>query len=437
IMVIIMGQDTAIARFFYRTDDEQERKQIISQALFLELIFAGTVLVVTYFSRHLILERYLTATQYERPILILMATLPFIMIVRFTQNLLKWVFARTQFLFITIGSTVLLLLMTLLYVVKFKMGVEGVFYAQFTAMAVFAVIGLIFCRKYLVIPRGAKYMIPLVAFGWPFMINGSLEAFTPSIDRYFITNYITLEALGIYAVAYRLSFLLKLPVNGFNTAWGPFAFAIYKEKNAAETYNKVFLYYTIVVVMAAFLMILFAEPLTLLFASAKYAGSVYLLVPLVFAVVFESFARITGIGVHLSYKTYFNTFAHILGLVTTIVMVYFLIEPYGLLGVAYSMFAGKVVNTFTKSLFAQILYPIRFNFFIPFAIFVIGFGLSLIYQDITGYQWYYKAAVGMLVVLLSGAMIWRYAMPEEDRQKLKNQIRKIRERKSDSMPDQD
>jgi O-antigen/teichoic acid export membrane protein len=140
----------------------------------------------------------------------------------FSQNLLKWTFSRARFLLISLGAATLSVLLTLLYILVFRFGVAGVFLAHLTSNLFFAILGLFFTKKHLRFPRHLKYVGPMLKYGWPFMFVALIPAIIPSIDRYFIVNYINLEVLGIYAVGLKIAGILQLPVLGFQTAWGPF-----------------------------------------------------------------------------------------------------------------------------------------------------------------------------------------------------------------------
>ena len=119
--------------------------------------------------------------------------------------------------------------------------------------------------------KTAKYLLPLLAFGVPYMITAVALATIPSIDRYLISNSLGLTVLGVYAVGYKFSAIMRLPILGFRTAWGPFAYAIYKEENAERTYRFVFIGYTLAVTCIAIGISVFSQQLVALLASAKYS----------------------------------------------------------------------------------------------------------------------------------------------------------------------
>ena len=349
--IILMGMNSSIARFFYETDDEDKQKQIISQGLLVQLILAVVVCFFLYIASPMLLTWFFDTPRYTPLFRIVILSIFFSVLVMFSQNLLKWTFSRVRYLVISLGAGILTILLVLLYVLVFKLGVAGVFLAHLSSNLVFAILGLFFTKKHLCFPRQLKYVPPMLKFGWPLMFVALIPALIPSVDRYFIINYISFEVLGIYAVGLKIANIIQLPVLGFQTAWGPFALALYKEKDSGETYDKVFLYYTISLTLIALLIVVAAEPLIRVFASAKYLKSINIILPLVFAVVIDSLSWISGIGISLSKKTIFKTISYVITLVTSLAAIWLLIKPFGLMGVVYGILISKVVLTLSKTFF--------------------------------------------------------------------------------------
>lgn len=415
--IILMGMNSAIARFFYETDDEEEKKQIISQGLLVQMILAVVICFFLYIASPKLLTWFFATPRYTPLFRIVILSIFFSVPVMFSQNLLKWTFSRARFLVISLGAGILTILLILLYVLVFKLGVAGVFLAHLSSNLFFAILGLFFTRKHLCFPRQLKYVRPMLKFGWPLMFVALIPALIPSVDRYFIINYISFEMLGIYAVALKIANILQLPVMGFQTAWGPFALAIYREKNSGETYNKIFLYYAILLTSMALIIVLLVKPLIIIFASGKYLSALKLVMPLVFAVVIDSLSWISGIGISLSKKTIFKTISYAITLVTSLAAIWLLIKPFGLMGVVYGILISKVVLTFSKTLFAYKLYPIRFNFKWGIPIVAGGFISALIIRSIDFLQWYIQMPIGFGIFIIFVSIMWKYFIIDEDKKR--------------------
>lgn len=422
--IMVMGMDSAIARFFYETDDENRKKQVVSQGLLIETILTLTVCSVIYINAKPLLQLYLDTPFYTPYFRIVVISMLFSVVVMFSQNLLKWTLARNRYLFISLGSTVLTVALTIVLVWVFKFGVSGVFLAHMISNILFSVVG-IGCTKHLIVfPKNLEFIKPLLKFGWPTMFVALASALVPSIDRYFISNYLNLGMLGVYSVGLKISGLIQLPVLGFQTAWGPFAFAIYKEKDAGETYDKVFHYYTILLTLAALLIVVGAEPLVRVFASAKYLESIPIVLPLVFGVLVDSLSWISGIGIGLSKKTVYKAVSYVVALVTSLVAIRLLIKPFGLTGVVYGLLISKIVLTFVKTRFAYKLYHIRFNFKRVISIATAGLAGALLFRYFGFLNWYFQLAVGVGICIVFSVLMWMFFVAAADKQTI---IKKLHE----------
>jgi O-antigen/teichoic acid export membrane protein len=245
--------------------------------------------------------------------------------------------------------------------------------------------------------------MPMLSFGWPYMLVAVLMMIVPTIDRYFIINFLSLELMGVYAIGYKLVSLIQLVISGFQTAWGPFSFSIYKEKNACETYNSVLLYFVIVISIMAYLLVALARPLIYVFASAKYLDSAIVLLPLVFSKLVDSVSWITGVGISLSKRTSVNVLCYFIGTATAAILIWALVKPFGIVGVAYGVLGGQVVLTVSRTWFANRLYHLRFKV-IPATVFLsISFIFSLTAQTLNGRSWFIQ--VGSNAVLLSSMVV--------------------------------
>lgn len=422
--IMVMGMHSAIARYFYEADDEPRKKQVVSQGLLIQLVLTVIVCTSIYINAEFLLKWFLDTSFYTPLFRIVVLSMLFAVPVMFCQNLLKWTLARNKYLLISMGYTIFTVALTIVLVWVFKFGVAGVFLAQLTGNIIFAVVGMTFVRHYIVFPKNLEYIIPLVKFGWPAMFVTLASSLVPSIDRYFIVNYLGLGILGIYSLGLKIAGLIRLPVLGFQTAWGPFALAIYKEKNAGETYDKVFLYYTVMLTLAALLIVVAAEPLVRVFASAKYLESIPIVLPLVFAVVVDSLSWISGIGIGLSKKTVYRVVSYAAALVTSLIAIRILIVPFGLMGVVYGLLISKIALTVTNTWFAYRLYPIRFGLKRVFAIVALGLGGAVVFRSLGLVRWYAQLVAGFGICLVFIALMWTFFVIEEDKKWL---VRKIKE----------
>jgi len=422
---IIMGQDSAIARFFFESDSYVERKQIVSQGLLCELIVMIFVCPLLYINSNFIMIYYLGSDEYTYAFKVVILTIPFTVLFQFCQNLLKWTFNRNLFILISIGSSIMTVAATILFVVVLKMGILGTFYAYLLVQVIFSFLGLVFCREYLALPSNIQYLPQMLNYGWPYMLVGVATSFVPSIDRYFITNHLTFEVMGVYAVAFKYVMLLRLPIYGFQTAWGPFAFSIYKQTDAEKTYQKVLLFYVIMLSLAGFLLCITAESAIVFLASSKYSSSYTLVLPLTFALIIDSISWITGLGIGLSKKTHYSIFSYCIGIISTIIGIYIGMMFYGIIGVAYGVLFGRIGLTCATTLFSQRLYYIKYGLFRSSIFMMATFVLCLLIQKMSILKWYFQTGLTLASITLLIVILWYFLFSQEDKEKVGQLVRNI------------
>ncbi len=122
IFFIAMGQDAAMVRFFYDTEDVVERKQIIAQALLIQFVLCLLVTLGLLLTANFLVERVIATPGYTMEFRVLVASFPFVIFTQVCRNLLRFTFARRQYLFLSLGSTVLIVALTLVLVWGFDLG---------------------------------------------------------------------------------------------------------------------------------------------------------------------------------------------------------------------------------------------------------------------------------------------------------------------------
>lgn len=429
---IILGQDSSVARYFYDAETKEEKQQVATQAFITELLNALLVVIVLFFARNLILKFYLKDVTDVNAFNWLIAMLPFMAFVHFWQSLLIWTFSRKYFLIMVSGVVSSNITLILLGIFVFKWGVSGIFIAQFITYFFFSFVGFAFCTKYLTLKIKFDLVKTLVAFGIPYMVLGITEYLFPVIDRYFIAQSYPLSLLAIYIFAFRLGFLLQLPISSFQIAWGPFAYASYKEPDANATYTRILRYYSLALVIAGTAFIFFAEPIILLFADAKYISSLVYLAPFVFAMIFDSFSWITGIGIDLSKKSIYSTISYILSLAVTAPAVWLGIKLWGMYGAALGILLGKTSLTIFKTIFAYRLYDLRYDlrfvFLISFTAITITGIHHYFYFNHPAYK-YLWSIIGFGTLLV---IAWQFSLSRHERQQFISIIKNLKKFKPKS-----
>lgn len=413
VVIIVFGVDSALARFYYEKDDESYRKELALNALIVNIVFSGIICLIVYFNASAICNFYLGSDKYVHLLQITCYTVIFIGLFRFGQNLLKWTFSRTKYLMVSTGLIVSIFLFTYLFMVTFKFGVEGALYGQLTAYVVFGLLSVLFCLKHIGGSLSIQMMLRMLGYGWPYMFSALLPTLMPSLDRYFIAEYLSVSAIAIYALAIKIGSILQVPFMSVHTAFGPFMFATFKEKDSNRLYNQITKGVVFVLVLCSIIIICFSKPLILLFANEGYLESRSLFVFVLFGLVLDFSSRLMSTGIELSKKTYYIAITQFIGVVLTIVFLYYFTPRMGLLGAALAVCSVRFIMAVLRVYFAHIAYPFKYQYIR--VLILIGLGAFLSQLAMNWSEQYHVVLIALGCIVTYGLFTWLILLSTPER----------------------
>jgi O-antigen/teichoic acid export membrane protein len=363
--VLIFGQDSAVARFFYEHTDRDERKQLISQSLLFQIAGVALVAPILWLLADRIAVALLPFEQAIRaPELLRLVVLqfPFLLLINFSQNLLKWTFDRVRFLTMSLGMTVFQASGLLIAVLVFDAGVREVLIVCLTTSAVFGTLGLLFVRKWLIWPRGFSYLREILPFAVPLGVICVAGAFAPTLERTLTERLLGTTDLGLYAAGTKVAMLVGLVIGAFQTAWGPFALSIYRQPDAAHFYNQVLRLFALGICVFVLGLSLLGGLIILVLSSDRYSGASVVVFPLAMGLAVQATGWITELGIGLSKRSHLNLYPYLVSLAAAFCAIWLLAPVLGLLGVGLGVLIGHLVKAIVASWLAQRAYPVPWSY---------------------------------------------------------------------------
>lgn len=345
--------------------------------------------------------------------------MPFLVLINFAQNLLKWTFQRGPYLFMSLGMAGFTLVALVVGVVVLDVGVAGVIATYLAMQVVFGVLGLWLVREWLVRPRGFTVLGELLRYAIPFGIICTAGAAVPALERTVIGEFLGRTELGVYAAGAKIGMLMALPVQAFQVAWGPFSLSIFREDDAAETYNAVLKGFTVVILVGVMLLVAVAEPAVRVLASDRYAGASVVVFALAFGLAVEAVGWISGIGITLSKRSYLNLYSYLVFLAVSVAGMLALLPAFGLAGVAWGAMLGRLAKALVDTWLAQRAHPLDWHF--AGVGWLIALGLALGGLTQVAFRWggawpvSFMAAGAVLVLVAVG---WRGVLTAQERARL-------------------
>ena len=422
-ITFLFGQDSAVARYFYETEDTVERRQLISQSLLFQFAGLTVLLPLLWIGAERIAGFLIDTPDSVRLFRIVLLQLPFLLLISFTQGLLKWTFSRNQYMVMAIGFAVLQTVSLAVAVLVFNAGIQRVLLVGLSTNTVFGVLGLFFIRKWLALPRNTERLREMLPYAVPVGIVCVVGAFSPTLERTLIVDLIGIESLGLYAVATKIAILIGLVVSAFQTAWGPFFLSLHKQANAAVTFNLVLKGFTFFMCLMVLTLTLLSKPLILILASDRYVDAAVVVFPLAMGLAIQAVGWITDIGIGLSMRSYLSLYAYAAALVTTVIGIVVLVPVLGLLGAGVGVMSGFLVRAVVASWLAQRSYPLPWNYAPTVTVMSMTILMGLLATWI-GQHWGAPAQAVTLGVCIAGLLVlgWNGLLTAAERRQVRDYV---------------
>ena len=118
ILSITFGMESALVRFFYDTKERENRKQLISEIIYFELILVFIFIIISIYFKNSFLGFIKVEINHIYDILIIQV--PFILLMNFCQNIFRWTFERKLFIVISVSYLSFILIYCLIGVYYFN-----------------------------------------------------------------------------------------------------------------------------------------------------------------------------------------------------------------------------------------------------------------------------------------------------------------------------
>lgn len=425
VTILVFGQDSAVARYFYEQDDTTARQQVVSQSFALQAGLLAVAVPILLLASAPLANLLNLGADGSRIIQLMVLQLPFFVLVNFSQGLLKWTFKRREFLVISVGTTAATLAGVLLAIAWGKLSLLGIFAIYLVVRTGFGLLGLWYVRYWLVWPRNLIQLRGMMPYAVPFGVISVAASLLPFVERGAVAGLVGRESLGIYAAGAKVATLIAFVTTAFETSWGPFALSIFRQPAAERTFRAVLMLATLILCGASLALAAVGDLVVVVLGSARYAGAGCVVFALAMGVVAQTLGGITEVGILFAQRSYLKLYAYGLGLLVTAVAIYLLSARFGIVGVAWGSLAGYVSKTVFEAFLAQQVHSIRWHYGPPLVIYGLTLGTGLLYQltfdtaVVLGVRWVPLA--GFVCIL---TLAWWGLLSRDERKRLVGWMRK-------------
>lgn len=337
-IVMFLGVRQAYIRFYFDKDDEEWRKKVTGTVFIFVVASSLIIISLAYPLKGLVTGAIFKGAAPVSFFVLMLAWLPAEMISNVGMTHLQ--IRMKPYLYVGVNFMKLLLIIggNLALVYKYRMGITGIYATNIVASGLIAIGFSLYLIRWSGLKASVGLLKELVRFGAPYLPTAFFMYIISNSDRYILSMYSTLGAVGVYALAYKLGMVgTSLLMDPFSKVWAPFLFENYNKDDGPAVISKVFLLFTLVNVAAA-LVIATLSPLVLPLISAKAYHGAYAIIPLIcLASIFYNMTCIVDAGILISKKTYYKPIIFGVSALVGLGLNFLLVPRYGEMGAAAAL----------------------------------------------------------------------------------------------------
>jgi len=246
-LVMLMGVRQAYLRYhFERKDDELWQRQVLGTTVAFVLLSSAVITAMVFpfsgYARSVLFKGSISQT----PIILLLAWIPLEMIVNIGLAHLQVRMQSLLFVMVNLVRLVVFLGLNVILVYVMQKGVTGVLLAQVIVTGLIALAMMVHFVRWTRLAMSVQLMKDLVRFGLPYLPASFFMYIIANSDRYFLGTSVSLESLGIYALAMKIGMVgTMLLVDPFLKVWSPFLYSHYDKPDGPELLGRVVTLFTL------------------------------------------------------------------------------------------------------------------------------------------------------------------------------------------------
>jgi len=381
ILVIIfsLGFGSAIIKVYIRDVKKKKHKYaVLILSLIFVMPFAGLaslvmLLYAPFFSQIILGQPIL------KPLIYLISLINLFSIF----NLLYFGFLRAQdqskkYARAFILRSSIILILNIFSVVCLKLGVGGILLGNLIAQIILCLFFIFDSAKKMkrassktvlknynpALKKRCYYILKkLFKFGIP-IIPATIAMFIMDLsDRYFLRFMVNMSEVGIYSLGYKIGFLIfVLLVLPLQLSWPTFSFKIAKLKENKKIFAKTLTYFLIIGFSFALFCSLFSQQAIQILATKEFLKAQKIVPWVCLSYILLGAHYLIVAGLHIKEKTKYYPLMIIAPAIINLILNYFLIQQYAMLGAAIATLIAFIIMLILTYLISNHFYPIKYEY---------------------------------------------------------------------------
>jgi O-antigen/teichoic acid export membrane protein len=332
----------------------------------------------------------------------ILCTLPF-QILQFEEKPVKYIL-------LSVFKLILSFLLTIYFVKSLSLGIKGILFARLAGGATTAVIMLFF----VIVPRlKFKWDLSLlwlsIKFGLPAIAGNIGYLIFQMNDRYMLNWLSTDIETGKYSFGFKIAnFINLIFVATVGMSFVPSVFSKEKDENNSRYYRKMLTYYCFLIAFIILAFLFFYKDLLALMAKNRdYFDGLAVVPVLTLSFMVMGMNYFVGIGLFLKNKMHLFLVPSLAAVILNIVMNYFFIPIWGMMGAAYSTLISQIIYTTILTVTSGKQLKVGFEWFKISLIYFMAISLFLVNQFTVSLNFFLASFIRLLLLAVFPLVLYK------------------------------
>jgi O-antigen/teichoic acid export membrane protein len=382
--IMNMGQNSALFRTYFRHDSAEARERVVTTSLWLILTLSLPIGLLALALSKPIASLLVGSPAYTVWVALAVMGVAFKVFLRLPLAILRAREQSRSYAVSSIVQTIIGLALAIIFVVGLHLGGRGVLLSQLVAELALCV------YLFPATLRGMRLMVfsrrdasDLLTYGLALVPAALLSFLIHLSDRYFLKYFVSVSAVGIYALGYRFGEILYFAILAFELAYPAFLFGHLKNPDAKRLYSRVCTYYFALMGILWLCVSLPAEEIVTIMAHPAYHDAYRVIPWIAGAFFFQGVGAVWNVGMQVNRIVKWRLAMSASTAVLALILNFLLIPRWGMMGAAGAALLAYVYQFVIQVLIGHRLYPIAYEWGRVIRLTVVGVGVYAVGSLIT------------------------------------------------------
>ncbi len=345
-IVLEMGINSAVSRFYFESEDQKKRNLIISTAFYGFGVGSTVIVLIFIGGSRFLTELIFKESAYTHLMIVALAGLALEVYIQAAYTYIRVQQRSHVLMIISVIRLIMQLSLNILFLVYFEMGVLGILLGTLISNFVLALFLVPFVLRETGLGFSREKLVEMIRFGLPLIPSNIMSYIVNVSDRYFLNAFTNLSMTGIYTLGYRFGILVnEFVASPFGQIWMPRRFAYFQKEDSERIFARIFTYFCLASFFVGLGISVLTKDVIKIISNEAYWDA-HLVVPvIILSYIIASFQMHFNIGILIKKKTKYIMYINITTAIANLVLNYFLIKEYNIWGAAYATIISFILKT--------------------------------------------------------------------------------------------